>query len=148
MKEAAAVSRGSEGSNRGEQQAPSVEGRRWRGGGATGEFGATVDSISLVRAPSPFSYACQSTIVARVSRGRPCRRFAAVNRFAVVSVSFFVYAFCTVREFNSAINLEENVEEDADAGRARLPARHDSGGGPLRTILRNKRIVDRRARRS
>ena len=57
----ATLSRGSEGSNGGEQQAPSVEGRRWRGGGTTGEFGATVDSISLVRARSPFSYACQST---------------------------------------------------------------------------------------
>lgn len=83
--------RGSEGSNGGEQQAPSVEGRRWRGGGTTGEFGATVDSISLVRARSPFSYACQSTSGATFLVGD-----LVGSRPSIVSRSRLCYVLCLV----------------------------------------------------
>lgn len=140
----ATLSRGSEGSNGGEQQAPSVEGRRWRGGGTTGEFGATVDSISLVRARSPFSYACQSTseqlrsssetlsvrgrrsFRGRASVLRSLSRFCCSEGEAKKIAIFFFFIF---------FFAEENVKEDAPG--ARLPARHESGE-PLPTILRTE----------
>ena len=68
-----------------------MEGRRWRGGGTTGEFGATVDSISLVRARSPFSYACQSTSGATFLVGD-----LVGSRPSIVSRSRLCYVLCPV----------------------------------------------------